>query len=207
MSWYLLSMDFNRFTHTARNKRTRYSTHEQATIVYCLVLLCILIVAPLIEVSQITSASSETFGLYNGLMTKSALVITLAIIFLISRNSSFRRKQILYKTFGLATSQTITTSIILFMILMQIFAIGDTVNLLKENISSRFSVTSWFLIIWIYLIAGIVRQLVTARLQWKQEQPLQELHLSNELDESWKERGFEQMEKEFQGLFEEERDN
>jgi hypothetical protein len=92
------------------------------------------------------------------------------------------------------------------MILMQIFAIGDTVNLLKENISSTFSVTPWFLIIGVYLILGIVRQLVTARLQRKEEQPLQELHLNNEIDESRKERGFEQMEKEFQGLFEEERD-
>lgn len=198
-------MDFNRFTHTARSKRTRYTTHEQATIVYCLVLLCVLIVAPLIKITQITGAANESFGIYNWLMTKSALVMTLALVFLISRNSSFRRKQILYKTFGLATSQTITTSIILFMILMQIFAIGDTVNLLKENISSRFSVTWWFLVIGIYIIAGIVWQLVTARLQRKQEQPLQELHLSNELDESGKERGFEQMEKEFQGLFEEEK--
>lgn len=198
-------MDLNRFSHTARNKRTRYSTHEQATIVYCLVLLCILIIAPLIKISQIDTAWSDTFGLYNSLMAKSAFVITIAVLFLISRNSSFRRKQMLYKAFGLATSQTITTSIILFMILMQIFAIGDTVNLLKENISSRFSATSWFLIIGLYLIWWIVRQLITARLQWKQEQPLQELHLSSEIDESRKERGFEQMEKEFQGLFEEEK--
>jgi hypothetical protein len=198
-------MDLNRFSHTARNKWTRYSTHEQSTIVYCLVLLCILIVAPLIKISQIATTWSDTFGLYNGLMSKSAIVITIAVAFLITRNSSFRRKQMLYKAFGLATSQTITTSIILFMILMQIFAIGDTVNLLKENISSRFSVTSWFLIIGLYLIGWIIRQLITARLQWKQEQPLQELHLSSEIDESRKERGFEQMEKEFQGLFEEEK--
>lgn len=200
-------MDLNRFSHTARSKWTRYSMHEQATIVYCLVLLCLLIIAPLIKISQIATTWTESFGIYNGLMSKSALVITIAVLFLISRNSSFRRKQMLYKAFGLATSQTITTSIILFMILMQIFAIGDTVNLLKENISSRFSVTWWFLVIGLYLIWGIIRQLITARLQWKQEQPLQELHLSNEVDDSRKERGFEQMEKEFQGLFEEEKNS
>lgn len=196
-------MDMNQFSHVARNKRSRYSKHEQATILYCLVLLCMLIIAPLIKITQLSASGSETYRLYNSFMSQSAILITIAVWFLIARNSSFRWKQTIYKAFGVAMSQTITTAVVLFMILMQLFAISDTVTLLKQSVSSRFGTTSWFLVLGIYLIAGIIWQLVAARLQRKESQPHQEVQLRSEIDESRKERGFEQMEKEFQGLFDE----
>jgi len=192
------------FTDTALTKWQRYSGHEKASIVYMLWLLILLLIVPLIKIDQINTTTSETFTIFNAIMAKTSALVLLCIAFLVAWNSSYRWKQALHKSFGFSGSHTITNAFVLFVILCMIFVIGDTVTLLNENFSYRIGTTGWYLIIGIFLIAGIVWQLVVTRLQWKKQMKSDSITVKSHTDDTKKERDFHQMEKEFQGLFEEE---
>lgn len=190
------------FANTAINKRQRYSWHEKASIVYVLGMFIMFLLAPLVKIDQINSTSSEMFGLLNQAMTKTSVIILLCGLFLIWWNSSYRWKQRLHRTFWYNGTTSLTNAVVLFIILLMLFTMGDTVGLIRDNFSPRIWATNRFLIVWIYLIAGIAWQLAVTRINWKKQLKSDTVTIKQEIDESKKERDFQQMEKEFQGLFE-----
>lgn len=193
------------FTDTALHKRQRYSGHEKASIVYMLILFVMLLILPLIKIDQINTTVSESFTIFNAAMIKSSVLILICIGFLIAWNSSFRWKQMLHRSLWFSWSHTITNAIVLFIILCMVFVIWDTVTLLNENFSYRIGMTGWYLSVWIFLIAWILWQLAVTRIQRKKQMKSDSITVKSHTDDSKKERDFQQMEKEFQWLFEDER--
>ena len=189
-------------TDTAINKWQRYSGHEKASIVYVLWILLLFLLAPLVQIDQLNSTDVELFKIFNASMIKTYVLVLLCCGFLIGRNVSYRWKQWLHRTFGYNSSQTITNAVVLFIILTVLFVMWDTIGLLNDNFSFRIWATWWFLLIWIYLIWWIARQLAVARIKWKKQIQSDPITIKQEVDDSKKERDFKQMEKEFQGLFE-----
>lgn len=191
------------FTDTAITKWQRYTGHEKASIVYMLILFVLLLILPLIKIDQLNSTVTETFTIFNMFMAKTAVLVICCILFLLARNSSYRWKQTLHKTFGFSWSQTMTNAFVLFVMLSVIYVIGDTTTLLNENFSYRIGTTSRYLLIGGYLIIGILRQLAVTRIHWKKQIKSDSITVKSQIDDSKKERDFQQMEKEFQWLFEE----
>jgi len=191
------------FADTAINKWQRYSWNEKASIIYVLWILLLFLLAPLVKIEQLNSTTTDFFKIFNASMVKTYMLILVCCGFLIGWNISYRWKQRLHRTFGYNSSQTITNAVVLFIILSVLFVMGDTISLLNDNFSFRIWATGWFLFIGIYLILWIARQLAVARINWKKQITSDSITIKQEVDDSKKERDFKQMEKEFQGLFEE----
>ncbi len=190
------------FATTALNKWQRYTWHEKASIVYVLLLFVFLIFAPLIRIDQINSTTSQVFTLVNTSMIKTFFIIFCAWVFLIAWNSSYTWKQWLHRTFGYSSNAGITNALVLFLILLMLFTLWDTITLISENFSPRIAATRRFLFLGIYLIAWIARQLAITRIAWKKQTKASDVSIKKEVDVTKKEREFEKIEKEFQGLFE-----
>lgn len=195
------------FADTAITKWQRYSWQEKATIIYVLWILMLFLLTPLVKIDQINTTQSEFFTLFDGAMVKTYVIMLISVLFLIVQNSSYSWKKRLHKTFGYSESPWITNAVVFFLILVILFTMGDTVWLLNENFSTRIGTTSWFLIIGIYLIAWIAWQLAFTRIRRKQQIKSDGITIKESKDDTKKKRDFQQMEKEFQWLFDENSDN
>ena len=148
----------------------------------------------------------QKFSLFNAAMTKSYFLLLVSLLFLLAWNASYRFKNRLYETFGVTGSAKLINCGVLFLLLCILFVMGDTIALLTENFSASVWVTSGYLLLWVFLVWWIARQLVSARIQWKSHRSTNAIDVEHTTDSSWKEDQFQQLEKEFQGLFEGERD-
>ena len=183
-------------------KRKRYTMSEKFSLLYVIALVVLLLIIPVIKIDSLGEDGKQTFSLFNSEMTKSYILLLLSVLFLLAWNSSFRFKDWLYKTFWLTGSAKLINCGILFLLLCILFVMGDTIALLTENFSSSVWVTSWYLLLWVFLVLWIARQLLAARVQWKAHRSNQVVDVEHTTDDSWKEEQFKQLEKEFQGLFE-----
>ena len=183
-------------------KRKRYSVNEKLSIVYIIALIVLLMIVPVISIDTLWDEDTKRFALFNSAMGKSYLLLFISVAFMLARNSSFRFKNRLYTTFGLTGSAKLINCWILFLLLCILFVMGDTIALLTENFSSSVGVTSGYLVLGVFLVAWIARQLLAARIQRKEHRSSQVVDVEHTTDSSRKDESFKQLEKEFQGLFE-----
>lgn len=189
----------------AKQKRERYAWHEKIMIIYCFVLIFLFLVTPLIKISNINSALwSESFILFNSVMTKTTILTLILIWLLVLWNGSYTFKNRFHRAFGYSGNDTMTNVFVLLWLLLMLYSIGETTALIKDQFSSLIGTTRWFLFLWLYIIGWIVWQLVVTRLRWKKQRIAHGVNIKHEVDESKKERSFQRVEKEFQWLFEDE---
>ena len=134
-------------------------------------------------------------------MAKSAVIITLTLVFLLLNNISTGFKHWLHKIFGFNSSTYLTNVWGLILILIALLSIGDTVTLFKQNFSSRVSTTSRYLLIGIVVVLWLAWSLMIARIEHKKLSKSKDVHINHEEDDERYEPGFEQAKKEFDGLF------
>ena len=181
--------------------RGKFNAYQKMFLIYFVILLLLLIFVPLIELSYLGSTQVDTFGIFNTYMSKSAVLISLIILFLIVYNSSPQRRYKLHQIFGFTHNSHLTNIVGLLMILISLFSIGDAVTLIKQNMSPRVSTTSGFLVIGIYIIIGLAISIMIARIEHKRSTKTTEVNVKTETDTTHLEPRFEQAKKEVDGLF------
>ena len=80
------------------HKWGRYSAGEKIAIIYCVILGLLLILTPLIVISPLDGTKQEVYRLLNVHLIKSAVIIFVSWLGLITRSTSFRAKSFIYKT-------------------------------------------------------------------------------------------------------------
>ena len=133
-------------------KWQRYNVREKAFIIYLLGLLIILLLFPVLSINQLTTSDVDTYTVFNSYMFKSSLLLLLTIGSMIAWNTSFKFKKMAHQVFGFTANDMLVNTFLLFVVLVSLFGIGDTVTLLKQNFSVRIATTPGFLIIGIYVI-------------------------------------------------------
>lgn len=186
------------------NMRNRFNAYQKLFLVYFIILLLLFIVFPLVKIEYLGSTQVDTFGIFNTYMSKSAALITLIILFLILYNSNIKRRYKLHKIFWFTHNSYLTNIGGLFMIFIALLSAGDTVTLIKQNMSPRVSTTSGFLIIGIYIVIGLMISIMIARIEHKRSTKTTEVNVKTAIDDTHLEPRFEQAKKEVDGLFGEE---
>lgn len=186
------------------NLRSSFSSYQKLFFVYFVVLLLLFLFLPLVKINAIGSTKIETFGLFSQYMTKSAIIISLIILFLLAYNSSKKRRYKFHTIFGFAHNSYLSNIWWLLIILVALFSIGDTITLLKQNMTPGIATSSGFLIIGIYVIIGLILSIMIARIEHKRSTKSTEVNVKSETDDSKLEPRFEQAHKEVEGLFGEE---
>ena len=148
-------------------KRKRYTTAEKLSLLYVVALIVLLLIVPVISIDTLSEEWIQKFSLFNAAMTKSYFLLLVSLLFLLAWNASYRFKNRLYETFGVTGSAKLINCGVLFLLLCILFVMGDTIALLTENFSASVWVTSGYLLLWVFLVWWIARQLVSARIQWK----------------------------------------
>ena len=181
--------------------RRRFNTYQKMFLIYFILLLLLFVIFPVVEISYLGSTQVDTFGIFHAYMGKTAFLITLIIIFLIVYNSSTKRRYKLHKIFWFTHNSYLTNIGGLFMIFIALLSIGDTVTLIKQNMSPRVSTASGFLIIGIYIIIWLMISIMIARIEHKKSTKTTEVNVKTEIDETHLEPRFQQAKKEVDGLF------
>ena len=183
------------------NMRQKFDAYQKMFLIYFVILLLLFVTVPLIHISYLWSTQVDTFGLLNAYMSKSAILILLIILFLIAYNSSVQRRYTLHKTFWFTHNSYLTNVVGLLIIFASLLSIGDTITLIKQNMSTRVSTGSGFLIIWIYVVLWLMISIMIARIEHKRSTKTTEVKVKTEIDDTHLEPRFEQAKKEVDGLF------
>jgi hypothetical protein len=185
-----------------QQQRDKLTAHQKSFSVYVVILFVCFLLLPLVKINYLDSTQVDTFKLFNAYMTKTTVIVVIVLAYLIAYNLSTRRRHGLQKIFGISTSTYLTNVGGLLIILLSLFSIGDTVTLFKQTFSSRVGTTNGFMIIGVLIIIGIVRNIMLARIEHKKASFGKEVTVKKETDTSGHEPGFEQAQKDVEGLFE-----
>lgn len=170
----------NTITHYIKNLLSywkKQSLAQKITIIYLFVILWLLIFIPIISINNITDDSKNIISLWNASTTKIFTLLLFCIIFLIFRNAFSQFRDRIYIIFGFQATQPFVTFIWLSFILFMLLSVSDVIWLTRQYISTNISMYIWFIIYNSILFFWMIRQLVIARLQWKQKIKYQEISL------------------------------
>ena len=129
-----------------------YSNKEKIFLLYTFLLVILLVALPLFQTWSLSSSESITYGFFNLGMIKTNILALLVVGTLIWWNLSASIRQSLSKFVGFRSSDAFVNFLCLFMLILLIFGIGDTVGMIESNFSQRVSTTSSYYILLIYLI-------------------------------------------------------
>lgn len=128
---------------------------EKIAIVFCIVLWALLLISPVVVIAPLDGTARETYRLINVHLLKSAVLIFATWIALLARSVSFRFKAFIYKTIGFKENEALFSLSLLLILLVTYVAMWDMVTLLKNNITYTISLSNWYFITCLVLVAGI----------------------------------------------------
>lgn len=138
------------------HKWGRYSTGEKIAIVYCVILGLLLIISPIVHIAPLDDTNTKAYRLLNSHLFKSAILIFGSWIALIAWSVSFRFKAFIYKTIGFKDNESLFSLFLLLVLLTTYVGMWDMVTLLKNNITYTISLSNWYFITSLVLVAGII---------------------------------------------------
>jgi hypothetical protein len=155
----------------------RQSIAQKATLLYLLILLLLILFVPVFSIRSISDDSIQTLWLFHAWIIKTCFLFLLYIGFLFAWNISVAWRNRCYVLFGFQGSQPLVTFIGLTMMLCYLLIVSDVILVVKEYLSSNIQLHWWFIVLVSALFVGMIRQLIVARLQWKQKISQQEISL------------------------------
>ena len=138
------------------HKWGRYSTGEKIAIVYCVILGALLLIAPIVNISPLDDTAEKTYRILNGHLFKSAILILGSWIALLAWSVSYSFKAFVYKSIWFKDNESLFSLFLLLILLTTFVGMGDMVNLLRSNITYTMSLSNWYFITSLLLVAGIV---------------------------------------------------
>ena len=180
-----------------------YTKTEQMHLAYLIILLLAIIFLPLLRLDYLNSNQVDTFTLLSGSMYKSGGIMILSTLFLILWTGSMRFKKRIHELFGFTWNDTLVSCAVLFMIVAILFGIWDTVSIIKQNFSYRVATTLRYLIMGLYLVGGIIWNLMLARLSHKKQSNLHDVTYTSQVHTQKEQAAFHHVKQDFGRLFSE----
>lgn len=120
--------------------------------------------------------------------------------FLLAWNASPRWRQKINQLVGFKDNEGLVNAGALLGILLALLAVGDTLTLLQQTFSFRIQSTRGLSVLQLYVLAGLIWNLLLARYEHNQKRSSHEVTIAHEHDERTKD-AFKHVEKEFGALF------
>lgn len=180
-----------------------YAKDEKIRLIYLVILLLAIIFLPLLRLDYLNSNQVDTFTFISWSMYKTATIMILSTLFLILWTWSMRFKKRIHEIFGFTGNDTLISCAVLFLLVSILFGMGDIISIIKQNFSYRVSTTLWYLVMWLYLVGGVVAHLVMARLMHKKQSNLHDVTYTSQVHTQKEQAAFHHVKQEFWGLFKE----
>jgi glucan phosphoethanolaminetransferase (alkaline phosphatase superfamily) len=178
-----------------------YAKTDKIRLVYIIVLLLALIFLPVLRLDYLNSAQVDTFTFLSGAMYKTAIIMFLSTLFLLFWSVSVRFKKRIHELFGFTWNDTLISCAVLFLLVAILFGMGETVSIIKQNFSYRVSTTIRYLVLWLYLVGGLIAHLIVARLNHKKQSNLHDVTYAQHTHTQKEQAAFHHVKQEFWGLF------
>lgn len=138
------------------NKWWRYSMGEKIAVIYCTLLGVLLIASPIVTVSPLDDITVKTYRLINPYLLKSAILILWSWAALFAWSLSYRFKAFIHQSIGFKENESLFSLFLLLILTTAYIALGDMALLLKNNITYTMTLSTWYFITSLILLAGIV---------------------------------------------------
>lgn len=138
------------------NKWWRYSMGEKIAVIYCTLLGILLIASPIVTVSPLDDITIKTYRLINPYLLKSAILILWSWAALFAWSLSYRFKAFIHQSIGFKENESLFSLFLLLVLTTAYIALGDMALLLKNNITYTMTLSTWYFITSLILLAGIV---------------------------------------------------
>ncbi len=138
------------------NKWWRYSMGEKIAVIYCTILGILLIASPIVTVSPLDDITIKTYRLINPYLLKSAILILWSWAALFAWSLSYRFKAFIHQSIGFKENESLFSLFLLLVLTTAYIALGDMALLLKNNITYTMTLSTWYFVTSLILLAGIV---------------------------------------------------
>lgn len=178
-----------------------FSNLEKAFLLYTFLLIILMVALPLFKTWSLSSSETISYGFFNLGMIKTNLLALAVLWTMLWRNLSAKFRQSLYSFFWFRSSDAFVNVLGLFMLILLIFGVGDTVGVIESNFSQRVSTTSSYYVLLIYLILWLL--LAGYNAYTSSSQPLAQQEQVNvpHAEDIRQAAVFKKVEEEFGGLF------
>lgn len=155
----------------------KQSLVQKITLLFAILLFVFLFFVPIFSVRSISDDSVQTIWLFhsNSIKTCILFVVYWSLFFLWNFSLRFRNR--CYIVFWFQAPQPFISFCILATMLCYLLVISDVVLIVKEYLSRNMELHWGYIVLVSLLFFGMLRQLMIARLQWKQKIQQQEIHI------------------------------
>ncbi len=129
---------------------------EKIAVIYCTLLGVLLIASPIVTVSPLDDITVKTYRLINPYLLKSAILILWSWAALFAWSLSYRFKAFIHQSIGFKENESLFSLFLLLILTTAYIALGDMALLLKNNITYTMTLSTWYFITSLILLAGIV---------------------------------------------------
>jgi len=151
---------------------SRFNLREKVFLVYLLILVVSLLLAPVINVTSLRgSGSSRNFWIFwSSEYLWTMFIILISLVVLIWWNVSVKFKNLFSMYFGWKENDSLINFLFLFIIITAFLSIKNTVNI-ASSATSTITFTWWWVFVLVLLLIGIWITLVSvvkwAQITWK----------------------------------------
>lgn len=182
-----------------------FSNSEKIFLVYTFLLIILLVTLPLFKTWSLSSSETISYGFFNLWMIKTDILALIVIVVLLWWNLSANIRKHLSDFFSFRASDAFVNFLCLFMLILLMFGIWDTVWVIESNFSQRVSTTSSYYITLLYLIWWLLISWYLAYNDWwkmlRQEEKIDVPHEEDIRNTD----AFKKVEEEFSWLFDDHR--
>ena len=187
--------------HQINSLRSTYTVRQKGMVVFCIWALILCATLPFLSIGSFDGEASATYTLFStSYLLKTTLLIVLIFAFLLAWNASPWWKQKVHQFVGFKDNDGLMNAWALLAVLVALLAVGDTLTLLQQTFSFRIEWGRGLFVLQLYMLAGLIWNLLLARYEHNQKRSSHEVTISHEHDERSKD-AFKHVEKEFGALF------
>mgnify|MGYP000075876840 CR=1 FL=1 len=143
------------------------SKEQQIFLWYMCILIVLMFVFPFLRLQELDAVDAKSIWFLGTGMLWLQIVVIWAIIKLIALNTSTKRKKTAYRLIWWNNNEHMDNVMILIFILLIMLTMSETIWFYSQQISTVVTPTRTVLAVELFLLAGIVWQLMLTRLQWK----------------------------------------
>lgn len=143
-------------------------TKEQKILLcYITVLSLLIFLFPFLRLQQLDAVEAKNIWFLGSGMFWLQVVVILSLIKLVGLNVSTKRKKTAYRLLWWNNNDHLDNVMILAFLLLMMLTMSETIGLYSQQVSTVITPTWTVLVVELFLLAGIARQLMLTRLQWK----------------------------------------
>lgn len=151
-----------KFPKQVAGKWKRYNLLEKGFLAYTLLLWASIIFLPLISYTPLNTSTSVVYTLYNTYFLHIAVMISICLAVLFVWNLSYRFKNAVHMLIGFKDNDAFINFILLWIIGICYIAIGDNVNLVKNNYINTYTLDIGYYTTGLLIIIGLIYNLFLA---------------------------------------------